>query len=67
MDHDQFQDLVIEKLTRLETHMEDLMGNGQPGRMTKVEEKVESLSRWRWIIAGAVGAGSAIIHFIFKY
>lgn len=67
MENKEFETRVTESLARLETHMENLVGNGQPGRVTKLEEKVDSLSKWRWIISGALIAGSAIIHFVFKY
>lgn len=38
-----FQCEVLEKLARLEARMEMLMGAGQPGRMTLVENRVTSL------------------------
>ena len=40
-----FQQEVLEKLTRLEARMETLLGGQQPGRMKIVEEKVEKLER----------------------
>lgn len=64
--HD-FETKVIESLARLETHMEGLVGNGQPGRVTKLEEKVDGLSKWRWMLIGGAIALSAIIHFVFRY
>ena len=67
MEHNEFQLQVIESLTRLETHMQDLMGNGKPGRVKELENSVESLNKWRWIIAGGVLAISALVHFIFRY
>lgn len=71
MDQNEFQDRVIEKLTRLETHMEGLIGNGQPGRITKLEDRIESLDdRWKWsagVITGVSGTISAIVHFMFKH
>jgi hypothetical protein len=51
--------------------MTDLVGNGQPGRMTKLESKVEDLQKARWTIGGMIvgitTAVSALIHFLFKY
>jgi hypothetical protein len=38
-----FQCEVLEKLARLEARMEMLMGAGQPGRMTLVENRVTAL------------------------
>lgn len=67
MDHEEFQTKVVESLARLETNMENLVGNGQPGRVTKLEEEVKDLSKWRWIIGGVIIAISALIHFLFKY
>lgn len=71
MDHDKFQDTVIEKLTRLETHMESLIGNGQPGRISKLEDDVKSLDRLKWraggVITGASVVISALIHFFGKH
>lgn len=67
MEHEEFQTKVVESLARLETHMTSLVGNGQKGRVTKLEEAVESLNRWRWIIAGGVIVISAFVHFVFRY
>lgn len=48
---------VIERLTRIETLLETLTGNGQPGRIQLVEADVKELreTRWRWggIMIGA--------------
>ncbi|MGB8989957.1 MAG: hypothetical protein WCC37_25395 [Candidatus Sulfotelmatobacter sp.] len=41
----EFQREVLDKLVRLETKMDGLMGNGQPGRMKVVEDKVAVLER----------------------
>ena len=40
-----FQCQVLEKLARLEARMEMLIGAGQPGRMTLVENRVTALER----------------------
>src|SRR4029077_12255378 len=40
-----FQCEVLEKLARLEARMEMLMGAGQPGRMTLVENRVAALEK----------------------
>jgi len=70
MTQDDFQSHVIEALARLDTHMESLVGNGQPGRVGKLEEKVDDLSRIRWafggIVTGISVTVSAIVHFLFK-
>ncbi len=36
---------VLDKLVRLETKMDTLIGNGQPGRMKQVEDKVAILEK----------------------
>lgn len=41
----EFQREVLDKLVRLETKMDALVGNGQPGRVKLVEDKVAMLER----------------------
>ena len=41
----EFQREVLDKLVRLETKMDGLVGNGQPGRMKVVEDKVAVLEK----------------------
>jgi len=41
----EFQREVLDKLVRLETKMDTLVGNGQPGRVKLVEDKVAVLER----------------------
>lgn len=71
MDQDQFQTHVIDVLARLDENMKSLVGNGQPGRVTKLEDKVEALQRERWYAGGIVTGVSTIIgtiiHFVFKH
>lgn len=50
--HD-FRLLVVQKLTLLETMMADLAGNGQPGRIHRLEDKVRAHDRLFWLITGA--------------
>jgi len=40
-----FQCEVLEKLARLEAKMETLLGSGQPGRMSVIESRVNTLER----------------------
>ena len=35
---------IIERLTRIETMLESLVGDGQPGRIGKLESQVEALT-----------------------
>lgn len=71
MEHEDFQNIVIEKLSRLQTQMETLVGNGQPGRIRLLEDDVKDLSKARWvmggIITGVASTISAIIHFAFRH
>jgi hypothetical protein len=41
----EFQREVLDKLVRLETKMDSLVGNGQPGRVKIVEDKLAILER----------------------
>jgi hypothetical protein len=41
----EFQLRVLEKLGRLEAKVDMIVGNGQPGRMTLVEERVVALEK----------------------
>ena len=50
--HD-FRLLVIQKLTLLETMMTSIAGNGQPGRIQQLEDKVRSHDRLFWLLTGA--------------
>jgi len=50
--HD-FRLLVIQKLTLLETMMTSIAGNGQPGRIQQLEDKVRSHDRLFWVLTGA--------------
>jgi hypothetical protein len=64
-----FQLKVLEKLVRLEAKMDMIAGNGQPGRMTLVEDRVVALEKNdlrrtvydRLITAGISFAISAVI------
>lgn len=53
--------MIGERLARLETHVESLVGNGQPGRLTLVENKVSELQHWRWKATGIYTGASAVI------
>jgi hypothetical protein len=41
----EFQREMLDKLVRLETKMDALVGNGQPGRVKLMEDKVAALER----------------------
>ncbi len=50
-----------ERLAALETSMKALTGNGQPGRMSVVEEQVKDLQAWRWKMLGICTGASSVI------
>lgn len=70
----EFQREVLDKLVRLETKMDSLVGNGQPGRMKSVEDKVAVLERndlrnsvLNRLINGALSAAISIAITLHKY
>ncbi|HEV3308677.1 MAG TPA: hypothetical protein VGZ91_19695 [Candidatus Sulfotelmatobacter sp.] len=70
----EFQREVLDKLVRLETKMDALMGNGQPGRMKVVEDKVGVLERsdlrnsvHNRLLNGAISAGISVAIALHKY
>ena len=48
-----FRLLVVQKLAFLETMMVELAGNGQPGRIQRLERKVRAHDRLFWLMTGA--------------
>jgi len=58
---DDFEQIVIQSLSRLETQMESIVGNGQPGRICLLEEDVKGLRESRSWFMGSMAALSAII------
>ena len=49
------------RLTKLEADSKDISGNGQPGRMSKVETAVAAMAvRFGWI-AGAAAVGGGVV------
>lgn len=53
-----------ERISVLETDVHGLVGNGQPGRVTRLEMAVAGLVRWRWWLAGAAAGGSGVVSLI---
>jgi hypothetical protein len=63
----EFQREVLDKLVRLETKMDTLMGGVQPGRMRIAEDKIATLERndlrnsvYNRTINGAISAGISV-------
>jgi hypothetical protein len=70
----EFQRDVLDKLVRLETKMDTLVGNGQPGRMKLAEDKLATLERndlrnsvHNRLVNGAVSAGISVAIALHKY
>jgi hypothetical protein len=69
-----FQREVLDKLVRLETKMDSLVGNGQPGRMKCVEDKVAVLEKndmrnsfHNRLVNGAISAAISLLIALHKY
>ena len=70
----EFQREVLDKLVRLETKMDSLVGNGQPGRMKTMEDKVAVLesqdlrnSVHNRLVNGAISAAISAAVALHKY
>ena len=70
----EFQREVLDKLVRLETKMDSLMGNGQPGRMKLAEDKVAALecndlrnSVHNRLVNGAISTAISVAIALHKY
>lgn len=42
----------------LEVKVTELMGNGQPGKIRRIEENIEAHNKFMWTLFGLLGAGS---------
>jgi hypothetical protein len=58
-----FEDVVIADLAILRTQMKDLLGNGQPGRLTRLEGRIDIHERTVQRLKGAAGALGAALTF----
>ena len=70
----EFQREVLDKLVRLETKMDSLVGNGQPGRVKLIEDKVSALEKndlrnsvHNRIVNGAISAAISVAIALHKY
>ncbi len=70
----EFQREVLDKLVRLETKMDALVGNGQPGRMKIVEDRVDALEKndlrnsfQHRVVNGAISAAISLAILLHKY
>ena len=49
---------ITKSSTALEVKVTELMGNGQPGKIRRMEENIEAHNKFMWILFGLLGAGS---------
>lgn len=70
----EFQREVLDKLVRLETKMDSLVGNAQPGRVKIIEDKLGVLERNDYrngvhnrLVNGAISAGISVAIALHKY
>jgi hypothetical protein len=57
---------LAERMATAESQLHSLLGNGQPGRLAKVEADVSALKKWRWQVTGMCTAVGAIAGFLLK-
>jgi hypothetical protein len=59
-----FESQVLQQLSVLKMQMEQLLGNGQPGRLRELELRVESHERGMQRLKGLVGAFGGLLTFL---
>ena len=66
----EFEGQVLADLSVLKSRMDQLMGIGQPGRLTQIEERVErherSVQRMKGLV-GTAGAVLTVVHLAIDY
>ena len=70
MPMDKFQSTVLADLAELKTHMRWLVGNGSPGRLQELEERVqqhEAMLQRSIGIGAAAGVVLALVHVAIDY
>ncbi len=59
-----FESQVLQELSVLKMQMQQLMGIGQPGRLTQLESRVDSHERSVQRLKGVGGAIGALVTFV---
>jgi hypothetical protein len=59
-----FESQVLQQLSVLKMQMEQLLGNGQPGRLRELELRVESHERGMQRLKGLAGAFGGLLTFL---
>jgi hypothetical protein len=57
----EFEGQILADLSVLKSQMKQLMGIGQPGRLSQLEDRVEQHERSVQRIKGLIGAGGALL------
>lgn len=65
-DFNEFKTESAERIAILESQMRDLFGNGQPGRVSKLESKTDKHSRIIWVALGAWTVINALLAYAFR-
>jgi hypothetical protein len=63
-DYNEHARVTGERLATIEANLKSIIGNGQKGRLTLLEEAVEALNKWKWLCVGAASALSTVISFL---
>jgi hypothetical protein len=63
MREEDFRLMVVQKLSRVETLLIELAGNGRPGRIQRLEDRVRAHDRLLWMSAGA----GAVLGWLLRY
>ncbi len=56
-----FERQTIAMLAVLNMQMTSIVGNGQPGRISKLEDRVSALERFQWKMIGGSSALGAVV------
>lgn len=51
---------------RQETTYERLFGNGQPGELHGIKERLKALEQWKWWVLGAAGGIAVVFKVLIK-
>lgn len=53
---------IGERLATVETHLYGLVGNGQPGKISDIEDDIKELQRFKYWLLGSAATVSASAH-----
>jgi hypothetical protein len=59
-----FRMYVVRSLEHLKTQMDMLVGNGQPGRITALEDRVGRHEKFVWVVTGGGVILGWLLHYI---